>query len=578
MLVAEQSNLRGALHQGIKISIENLCIQLASQGVDCEAIAWYDGEGNAILPFESQSPALNDAATQIVARTLQERQLSIGRDGGDAYLVGYPVLSVDNKVSHVFVIWVESVSEPIINLLRLAMGWLHLPFVQQAAERGSEAIHLLDLQAHVFSQGKARSGAQEWVNRLAQLLRANPGDAGRQDVPCSVLYFRVLDRGSVAPRWWVTSDTAWAEQGAAELHAASDAAARAAVEFRELLLADIWAFPVLDGGEIVGVLVVSGPSPDEAALAAARASASVIGPLLTHWHNSERGVWTHALAALRDIGRKLREPGFLTWKVGAVLLFSAMGFLLFVPFDDHAAAKVVVEGQTQQMITAPFEGYWAEVLVRPGDHVKLGQVMARLDTRDLKVEQEKLLSERDQSSGKLRQAFADGDSSAVQQASAQFRQADAELSLVQTKLHRAEITAPADGAVIFGDWHDQIGSPIESGKKMFEIAAGDGYRVVLQVPEEEIARVSLGQSGQIRVTGLPQKQFDFRVNRVTAVAALDDHKNTFRVEARLSDPNAPLRPGMQGVGKIVVAKSNLMTIWMRPVAQWLRMKLWSMWW
>jgi len=90
--------------------------------------------------------------------------------------------------------------------------------------------------------------------------------------------------------------------------------------------------------------------------------------------------------------------------------------------------------------------------------------------------------------------------------------------------------------------------------------------------------VSLGQVGEIRVTGLPQDQFAFRVNRVTSVAALDDRKNTFRVEAKLSDANAPLRPGMQGVGKIVVAQNNLLTIWMRPVAHWLRMKLWSMWW
>lgn len=559
-------------------SVENLRAQLIAQGVDCKGLALFDGEGNVMLPFASDAPALLDAATQIFARTQKERQLSIGRDGADAFLVSYPLMSADGKLSNVFVIWLDAVSEKTINLLRLAMGWLHLPFVQAVAERGSEAMHLLDQQAQVFSQDKARSGAQEWVNRLAQMWRKTLSDTGRDETSCSVYYFRVLDRDSAVPRWWVTSDTAWAEQGAAALHAASDAAARAAVEFRELSLADIWAFPVLDNGEIVGVLVISGARAPEHAMAVVRASASVVGPLLAHWHTSERGLWAHLLAALRDVARKLREPGFLTWKIGAILLLSIIGFLLFVPFDDHATAKVVVEGQKQQVITAPFEGYWAEVLVRPGDHVKQGQVMARMDTRDLKVEREKLLSERDQASGKLRQAFSDGDSSGVQQASAQFRQANAELGLVQTKLERAEITAPGDGDVIFGDWRDQIGSPIEAGKKMFELAAGDGYRVVLQVPEEEIARVRLGQTGEIRVTGLPQKQFDFRVNRVTSVAALDDHKNTFRVEAKLSDSDAPLRPGMQGVGKIVVTQSNLLTIWMRPVAQWLRMKLWSMWW
>jgi hypothetical protein len=34
---------------------------------------------------------------------------------------------------------------------------------------------------------------------------------------------------------------------------------------------------------------------------------------------------------------------------------------------------------------------------------------------------------------------------------------------------------------------------------------------------------------------------------------------------------------MQGVGKIVVGESNLLTVWTRPSIDWLRLKLWSWW-
>jgi RND family efflux transporter MFP subunit len=554
-------------------SVDSLVDQLNNLGVACKGIAVLDGEGKILLGFSNTDSILDDALTQLTQRVAQERQLAIVRDGQTGYLVAYPFLGADQNVNHIVVTWLDSVSEQTLILVRLSMGWLQVPFLQVAANNSSQASYLLEMQAQVFSQEKSRAGAQEWVNRIAQLLRHS-----LDDVDCSVLYFRMREPGSVVPCWWVTSDTASAEKGTATLHAATDAAARAALEFRELQLGDLWVFPAMNEGEIVGAMVIAGPINDLRLKAAVRASASVIGALLVHWYASERGLWSHAVASLRAGIRKLYEPGFFTWKAGAISLLLTLGILLLIPFDDHAVAKVVVEGQKQHVISAPFEGYWAEVLVRPGDTVQEGQLMARLDTKDLKAEQEKLQSECDLASGKLRQAFADADSSSVQQASAQLRQANAQLTLVEYKLQRSELRAPADGAVIFGDWYDQIGSPVETGKKLFEIAAGSGYRVVLQVPEEEIARVSLEQVGEIRVTGLPQKQFEFHVNRVTAVAALDDRKNTFRVEARLSDPGAPLRPGMQGVGKIVVAQNNLISIWMRPVSQWLRMKLWTMWW
>jgi RND family efflux transporter MFP subunit len=559
--------------RALAASVESLQSLLAPLGVVCRGIAAFDSEGQAILPQAALPESAQTAQTLLLERVAGELQLSISRDGGAGYLVACPLLKQDESLAYVFVFWLDALSEQTVAILRLAMGWLHLPFLQSAAERGSEALHLLEVQAHVFSQEKARAGAQEWVNRMAQVLRHQRGERA-----CSVMLFRMRDRGRAVPLWWVTSDTATAEKGTTVLHAASDAAARVALEYRALQLGPVFAFPVLNEGEVVGVVVAECLADDGGVQPVLQASASVIVPLLVHWQLSERGVWAHLLAALREVFRKLREPGFLTWKAGAAAVLMALGLLLLVPFDDHASAKVVVEGQQQQVMSAPFEGYWAEVLVRPGDSVKLGQLMARLDTRDLKVEREKLSGERDQASSKLRQAFAEADSAAVQQASAQLRQADAQLSLVDAKLQRAEIRAPADGFVISGDWYDQIGSPVEAGKKLFEIAAGAGYRVVLQVPEEEIARVDLGQQGEIRVTGLPQKQFGFRVNRMTAVAVLDERKNTFRVEARLNDQHAPLRPGMQGVGKIVVAKSNLLSIWMRPVAVWLRMKLWAMWW
>lgn len=551
---------------------EGVRSQLQALGVTCKGISVLNESGQPLLGFSDASEPLIEAVGQVFVRVQQDGQLCIGKDGKAGYLVAYPVFTTAAALKQVFVVWLDTVSEQTVAVVRLAMGWLHLPMLHAAAERGADALQLLEMQANTLSQEKARGGAQEWVNRLAQLIRSGT------NTTCSVLYFRMLDPGSLLPRWWVTSDTASAEKGTALLHTATDAASASALECREIQLGEAWSLPVLHSGEIVGVLVVVGSQPDAMRKSFIRASASTTGVLLAQWQQSERGLWAHAMTSLRDTLRKLHEPGHLTWKVGAVAGMCILGALLLIPFEDNAVAKVVVEGQQQQIIAAAFDGYWAEVLVRPGDKVTEGQLLARLDAKDFLVEREKLQSEWDQTNGKLRQALSDDDSSAAQQLMAQARQVNAQLDLINTKIRRAEIRAPAEGTIIFGDWYDQVGSPIEAGKKVFEIAKGEGYRVVLQVPEEEIARVVQGQVGELRLTGLPHERFSFRVNRVTSVAALDDHKNTFRVEAELVNAAIPIRPGMQGVGKIVVTHNNLLTIWMRPIAQWARMKLWSMWW
>ena len=128
--------------------------------------------------------------------------------------------------------------------------------------------------------------------------------------------------------------------------------------------------------------------------------------------------------------------------------------------------------------------------------------------------------------------------------------------------------------MVSGDWAQQIGGPVEAGKEMFEIAAGDGWRVVLHVPDADIVRVRAGQQGLVRLAGLPQQTHAFEVLRVTATASVQDGVNGFRVEARWLGEPPPLSPGMQGVGKIEVGHAPLLVQWTRPSLNWLRLKLW----
>jgi multidrug resistance efflux pump len=213
--------------------------------------------------------------------------------------------------------------------------------------------------------------------------------------------------------------------------------------------------------------------------------------------------------------------------------------------------------------------------VRPGDIVREGQVLVALDDNDLKLEQHRWRSEYDQASRKLREAMAKHDLSSYQVLSAQQQQAEAQLALADERLARAKVIAPFDGVIISGDLSQLIGSPVEQGKKLFEIAPLESYRVILQVDERDMRHVQMGQSGKLVISGITDDPIPFSVSRITPVATAQDGRNFFRIEAKLSHTPANLRPGMEGIGKVTTEEQRLWWVLTHRFTDWLRLTLWN---
>ena len=116
---------------------------------------------------------------------------------------------------------------------------------------------------------------------------------------------------------------------------------------------------------------------------------------------------------------------------------------------------------------------------------------------------------------------------------------------------------------------------MEQGKLLFEVAPSEGFRVVLQVDDRDIARVAVGQRGALVLSSLPDQTLPFTVRSVTPVATQHDGRNVFRVEAQIDEGRAArLRPGMEGVGKVTVGEHRLLWIWTHGFFDWLTLWNW----
>ena len=336
------------------------------------------------------------------------------------------------------------------------------------------------------------------------------------------------------------------------------------------------SLPLLADHAPMGVLLLERDTPfttEEAELLDALAPAA--GPLLLLQRDASQGVAGRAMRALRRGLGHVGDDSHPALKLGLGAAAVLLVLLAVVPVPYHVTASALVEGAQQRAAVAPFEGYVREAPARAGDAVKAGQLLARLEDKDLLLEKTRWESELDVALRKEREAMARSNRVDQRLAAAQANQARAQLDLATAKLERVAITAPFDGVVVKGDLSQQLGSPVEQGKVLFEIAPMNAWRVILKVDEREIGRVRAGAAGSLVLASLPGPRWPFTVKKITPVSVPEDGRNQFRVEAELGGAAPKLSPNMEGVGKVEAGSASLLWAWCHPLVDWLRLAWWK---
>jgi RND family efflux transporter MFP subunit len=338
--------------------------------------------------------------------------------------------------------------------------------------------------------------------------------------------------------------------------------------------------PLASGGRVVGALTLEAP-PGEAisaeAVRFAEDAASLLGPAMALQRACDAGPLERARERLRRHWSRIRGPGHPRAKAAFALVGLALPLVALAPATYRVRADATLEGRVQRAIVAGVDGFVGEARVRAGDVVKHGELLGRLDERDLVLERRRWAARRDQLRKEYREALASHERSEASIRRARLAEADAQLALLDEGLARTRLEAPFDGVVVEGDLSQALGSPVEKGQVLFQVASLDGYRIVLEVDERDIADVAPGQRGELALAALPGSPLPVQVEAVTPVSRAEGGRNTFRVEARLEGPDRALRPGMEGVAKVVVGRRRLLWTWTHGLADWLRLALWSWW-
>ena len=340
----------------------------------------------------------------------------------------------------------------------------------------------------------------------------------------------------------------------------------------------ICSIPLKGHREIVGAITLERGANDPfdaETVELCESLGALVGPLLDIHRHDDRWLWRRALDSARKLLGRIIGPRHVAVKLGSAAALGLALFLVFADGDYRVTAKTVIEPATRQAIVPAFDGYLLEAPVRAGDVVARGQVLAKLDDRDVRLERSKSQSLLAQSQRQYYEALGGLNAAQAQILSSQIAQAQAQVALLNDQLSRTEITAPFDGVIVTGDLSHALGAPVERGQMLFEIAPLDSYRIILQVDERDIGDIAVAQQGQLVLSGFVGDPLTFTVARMTPVSTATEGRNYFRVEARIENAPNRLRPGMEGVSKVFVDRRRLIWIWTHEITDWVRLKVWN---
>ena len=337
--------------------------------------------------------------------------------------------------------------------------------------------------------------------------------------------------------------------------------------------------PLTEQGKTIGAMLLQRKSADgfdAGGVQLAEQAAVLVGPVLDIKRREDRWLPAKIWDSVTNFFKALFGARHALLKLGVIALIAFVAFCYYATGTYRVTATTVVQGKIQRVVTAPIAGYLVQSEARAGDLVQEGDVMARLEDRDIRLERLKWLGDRTKQQQEYSQAMAQRERTQARILASQIEQSDAQISLLDQQLERMTIRAPFTGLVVSGDLSQALGAPLERGDVLFQVAPLDEYRVTMRVDERDIRELSPGTSGPLVLSALPDTPYRVAVQRITPISSPLNGANVFDVEASIEEgPIMALRPGMEGVAKIEVDERRLVEIWTRRLVLWVRMTFWS---
>jgi multidrug efflux pump subunit AcrA (membrane-fusion protein) len=202
-------------------------------------------------------------------------------------------------------------------------------------------------------------------------------------------------------------------------------------------------------------------------------------------------------------------------------------------FDPNRVAEVSAARVTLELADKNLKR--AEKLIESGD-------VSRSFYDQQRAQRDQLKEQYDAAIAQARQNYA-----AVEVARTNVANAEAALALAKKSLSYAVIPAPMDGFV--AERTADVGEYVSPTQKVVTIVKTNPLRVRIDIPEQTIPDVHVGQSVSATTSAWPDKNFSGRIARIAP--SVTANSRTLSVEAEIENSNGALKPGQFATVRIL---------------------------
>ena len=226
---------------------------------------------------------------------------------------------------------------------------------------------------------------------------------------------------------------------------------------------------------------------------------------------------------------------------------------------------------TEGDVHTEVEGLVAEFVVKEGDFIKEGDLIAHLDSSQLellleeKIEDKKrarVLLEKEQhefkrfkmlsKSSSVSPQTLEKEQSEADSSRFQHRMLDAAVRLLEDRLKKKNIRAPYNGYVVEEYVHK--GMWVQAGGKIVKMVQVEPIYVEVPFPQKDLMKIQLKDSVNIKIDALGSETLR---GKITAIIALGDTSSrTFPVKIQLDNPDHRLKPGMLAYATFSIGKKR----------------------
>lgn len=486
-------------------------------------------------------------------------------DEDDAFLLNTVGRAAAGSLKNASLLLAErkvEILETLVKVSREITSTLNLERVLQAVVNGPGEV----IPYERASIALERSGKLQ-VRAISGVTQINPGDPDVVRLSDLLLWAETL-----GPEIYVTEHDGEIDEPREETRA------KFKKYFEESGAKGFYAIPLADDEGRVGILSFESSDPDFLGPAHFEMIKVLAGQVTVAVRNADlyREVpFIGVLEPLLEKKRKFMSLEQRKRKASLVLAVAVVLLLVLLPIKMRVDGEATVAARRTAKIQPEVEGTIRRVLVREGEAVKQGTVLAEMDDWDYRAQLADAQAKYAGAEASMNRALAanDGTEAGIQQVQADYWRS--ETTRAAERLERTKLRSPIDGLVATPHIEDFVGRKLEIGDVFGEVVDSSHATVDVAIPEDDVALLQPGSAAAVKLDSYPTRTFRGEVMVVSPASVVQADQRVFFARVDVPNPDGAIRAGMQGRGKVSAGWHSAGYVLFRRPAMWAWGKLWS---